>query len=116
MAKVIVDVDTETKELSVSVNGKEIKNARSANFYMGRDEKGNPYWIEASVNIREFEDDIEKMTTYYACGTEKEKFLTEANLLANSDIEGFVCVEKQVEIEESVASHINKFFESSRKK
>lgn len=71
MAKLNVTMDTETKELMVSIDGKAIENASSVELYADPC-KDDCSYCSFSIRVYEHgEDKVSKVTTYSCYGSEK---------------------------------------------
>lgn len=88
MAKVVIEVDTETNKFSVKINDKAVKDAESASVYCckhsneeGKEEK------KVYVSVNSYHEDESKVKTYTNISAAKSK--EDASALP-SEFEGFV--------------------------
>ncbi len=107
-----VDVNPESKNLSVSINGQLVPDVEDVSIYSGRDESGELTYLDVSVRTYNKDDNgVVKAITYYVTGSKLAE-----NAMANHDellhnIEGFVGVEDD---NSEVIQEIDQFF-STRK-
>lgn len=107
MAKVSITVDTETKEVTASINGKVIQKVNSMNISTYRDENGKPYGIDVRFEVNEYDDDVSKCTTYYAYGSHSlEKLDPKKDMVYNDSVPE--CVEV-IKINSQLVEDITKY-------
>lgn len=91
MAKITLVVDTETKALTVQVDGKSISNVRSVSAYQYRDAEGDVNGFDVSVQVEEPEvNGIRKNTTYYAMGSKHIADIQRGEAKTHDDLASFV--------------------------
>ena len=108
MAKIQINVDTETKELIVSINGTVIPNIEDANVYSYRDSNGNVDSL--SVDLRaatQTVDDVRVNVNYYASGSEKAKSAIASKQKVYTDVEGFVGVDDTTQLNKDVSDFLS---------
>jgi len=103
MAKIQITADTETKELTVSINGMVIPNIEDANVYSYRDSNGNVDSL--SVELRaatQTVDDVRVNVNYYASGSEKANIAIASKKKIYMDVKGFVGVDDTTQLNKDV--------------
>ena len=105
MAKVVITVDTETKTLSVSVDGQGIANVSSFNGYCYTDAAGKVRSLDVSISTGEMVGDVSKSTTYYCCGSAQAKQAeTDGKVVTANALPGFVKVTENKSLEMAISS------------
>lgn len=106
MAKLILEVDTESHEMSVSIGGENIENANYISVYRYMDYEGKPR-VECTVQTHEKGDNgVSKHTSYHAHGSEKAKNIPKDKVI--STIAGFIGVKEN----EDLTTELGEFFVS----
>jgi hypothetical protein len=108
MAKIVVNVDTESKVMSVFVDGKAVPNVTEVVAYQYLDSKQNPASVDVSMYTNLQEDNgMRKQTSYYICGSDKATKALEGGIEVDRSVAGFVGVSGAYD---KLAKDINKFF------
>ena len=73
MAKINVDFDTKTKDLSVTMDGQRLSNVTRVSLYRGHDENDEQTYVEIGVETAELDVDneISKRVSFYSHGSVK---------------------------------------------
>lgn len=114
MAKVVMTVDTESKTISVTIDGVSIPNVKSASAYAYSDSNGNPNGIDCSIRVIEkHAEDVMKETSYYAMGSaDAEKVTKSGQAVYNKTLPNFVGItvegKTQADIAEFMSTKLGK--------
>ena len=110
MAQINVSVNTETKEIAVTIDGVTVPNVDDVSCYSYRDSDGNPESVSVSIYTQETaQNGMTKRVTYYSTGS-KEATEAIANGLALPEqaIAGFVAVEDKSKLHTDIANFLSK--------
>jgi len=93
MSKLKIELNTEDKSLSVSLNNEVINNADDIGVYTYRNKDGVIEYVEARISVREVSGDVVKNITYYTQGSESAKAAIDSGQEVYTGIPGFVGVD-----------------------
>jgi len=108
MAKFTIDLDTETKDAAININGRSTK-VDDISIMIYRDEKGKPTGFDVKFETKEYVEGITKVTTYYAYGSEKLKEEgIAANVVYNNDELGCAQVKNIAPLINDIVKYLRK--------
>ncbi len=109
MGKILVEVDTDKKDMVVKVEGKVVKNVREVYAYQGFNSKGEADGFSMSVTtVDGGNEDIRKVTTYYASGSfEATEAEEKGEDIDKTTIPGFVGVPDKTGVQRDIESFIS---------
>ena len=106
MAKFQIEVDTDDKTMSASINGTSVSNISEVRIYTYRDDDGNVTSLDVTLEASVKADDLYVMVSYYACASEKAKYALASGNKVYTNIDGFVGVARD---SVNVAQDIDKY-------
>lgn len=108
MAKIVVNVDNETKEMTVAVNGKVLEDVSEVCFYkspMGYD--GKEHYLQINIRMnKDTEDGLKQSTQLYSYGSEKAESALKTGGKMSKEVGGFVEI---ISLENTVIKEIQNF-------
>ena len=109
MAQIQVNVDTESKTVSLTIDGASIPNIEDVHLYSYRDSNGNVTGLDISMETSTKEENgVRKRVSYYAMASAKAKMALASSQKVYNDVKGFVGVDEQSQ----VAKEIDEFLSS----
>lgn len=108
MSKVSINVDTETYDCSVTVNGATVENVLGAHFIKYKDYEGN---YKVGVSISTYTQDEAGVKTYTmieASDSPNGRKAIQAGAVPNQVLPGFVVTSKESEVQRQLASYFSK--------
>jgi len=112
MAQIQISADTETKGLTVSINGTSIPDVEDLSVYSYRDSNGNVTSLDVSIYTVTVQDgDIRKRVSYYAAGSDKAQTAIASGQKVYNDVKGFVGIDDKSQ----AANDIDEFLSSKKR-
>lgn len=103
MAKIQINVDTETKELEVTINGTVIPDVDDVSIYSYRDSNGNVTSLDVSLNTTvKTVDGLNIRVTYYSYASVKAQNAIASGQKVYSDVKGFVGIEDKTQATQDI--------------
>jgi hypothetical protein len=92
MSTINISVDTESKNLTVSLDNTVISNVVEVRVYRGLDSDGETTYFSSSIVTREeVSPDVQKVVEYYTVGSvEAQEAIADGKDVYNDDLPGFV--------------------------
>ena len=110
MAVMKAEIDTTTKDMTISVNGVEVPFAESFNLYVYRDSNGTVTGFDVSLDasIKNDDDNVRVRISYYSFGSEKANKALASGSVVYKDIDGFIGVgADQHKVEEDIDNYLS---------
>ena len=112
MAQIQINADTDTKELSCSINGTLVPDIEDMNIYSNRDSNGNVNSLDVSLSAKTVTvDGVTVRVSYYASGSEKAQSAIASGQKVYNDMKDFVGIEDKSE----AAKDIDDFLSSQKR-
>lgn len=112
MAQIQVNIDTEAKTLSVTIDGAAIPDVEDVIVYSYRDSNGNVNGMDVNLETRRKDDNgVVKKVSYYAIASKAAQSAIASRQTVYNDIKDFVGVESNVQI----AKDIDEFLSGQRR-
>jgi hypothetical protein len=112
MAQIQISIDTETKSLSLTIDGTTIPDVEDVSVYTYRDSNGNITSLDVSMyTTTEEQNGIRKRVSYHAYASEKAQSAIASGQKVYKDVKGFVGIEDGTQ----AAKDIDDFLSSQKR-
>ena len=112
MAQISITIDTETKEMAVTINGTAIPDVEDVNIYTYRDSNGNVTSLDMSMyTVTKSVDGIKIRVSYYASASQEAQSAIASGQKVYTDVKGYVGVEDRTQ----AAKDIDDFLSSQKR-
>lgn len=112
MAQIQINVDTEAKEVGVSINGTPIPDVEDVSIYSYRDSNGNVTSLDISMyTVTKSVDGVAIRVSYYASGSQKAQSAIASGQKVYNDVKDFVGIEDRSQ----AAKDIDDFLSSQKR-
>lgn len=112
MAQIQINVDTEAKVVSLTIDGTTVPDVEDVNVYTYRDSNGNVTGLDVSMYTMTKEvNGVRKRVSYYATASEQARTAIASGRKVYNDVKGFVGIDDQAQ----AAKDIDEFLSSQKR-